>query len=678
MEVKYVSSPLSGRQVFAETLGKGKNSVKPTKSKDQVEKDKYLFIRRNAPIHMKTKKTSSVQAGLSAHPLLVDGSGLSGIPLDSSIKSHMHQTSVSGINDGQHQSSSDGASVMTGIKTSEGSRKLVEGGQKNAKVRKRNAGELSAENATLDIKKKKKRKKEIRNEASVQLLLANSDSRAAVATVLAAAANNELDHRKKDDVEAQQAVDHRKVELSILVRDLHALALDPFHGVERNCPASTQLVFLKYRSLVYQKSLVSLPPTGNETIEAHSSTLPALRGPTDKSTMKLMKPSARPIDDPTKGGKKRSPSDRPETIKKKKLLGDPNKRMKIVGSEDNIMTKNKKNIIMDDLKSMAAGKKIHQRSTESQSGGDVKERSTPLSVPKAVKLESSKRMMEQQPARASNPTMLVMKFPAGATLPSGNELKAKFARFGALDLDATRVFWKTYTCRLVYRRKVDAEEALDFAVGSSNLFGSARVKCYVREMGVEGSVESEPVKVQKERSRESAFENNRSSAKTAGVQQSPQQLKSCLKRPSNDESGNGNGRGTRVKFILGGGEGSGTKTCEQLSSFPVAVGASSHNNEHSIDASTSIKNLPKSSVTSLPATTSNTTTTTNQFQKFPINMPTAELLPRSFNVHPPTQQMPSAPTAKDISQQLLNLLTRCSDVVNNVTGALGYMPYHAL
>ncbi|KAL3631700.1 hypothetical protein CASFOL_024684 [Castilleja foliolosa] len=675
MAVDPSKAPLRGRQVFADTLGEGKNFVKPSKSKDQVEKDKYLFIRRDAPTHMKTKKMSSVQAGLSTHPLLVDGPGLSGIPLDSSTKSHMHQTSVSGLNDGQHQSSSDGASVMSGIKSSEVSRKLVEGGQKNAKVRKRHPGELSAENATLDMKKKKKIKKEIRNETVVKLPLSNSESGVAVEKAVDAAPNNEIDNRKKDDVESQQEVARRKVELSILLRDLRALALDPFPGVERNCPAPTQLVFLKYRSLVYQKSLVSLPPTGNETIEAHSSTLPALRGPTDKSTMKLMKPSARPIDDPTKGGKKRSPSDRPETIKKKKLSGDPNKRMKIVGSEDNTIKKTKKKIIIDDSKSVAMGKKIHQKSTESQSGGDVKERSVHLTVPKPVKLESSKRMIQQQPARASNnPAMLVMKFPAGATLPSGTELKAKFARFGALDLDATRVFWKTYTCRLVFRRKVDAEEALNSAVGSSNLFGSARVKCYVREMGVDGSMEPEPVKVQKEQSRESVFENNRPAAKTGGVQQSAQQLKSCLKRPSNDEGGNGNGRGTRVKFILGGGEGSST-TREQISSFNVAVGASSHNNEHfSIDASTSNKNLPKftpqsSVVTSLPATTSS-----HQFQKFPINMSTTEQLPRSFNVHQPTQM----PTTKDISLQLLNLLNRCSDVVNNLKGALGYMPYHAL
>ncbi|KAL6565487.1 hypothetical protein OROHE_004542 [Orobanche hederae] len=669
MSVDPSKAPLSGRLVFAEALGKGKLSVKLAKSKEQVEKDRYLFIRRDAPIHMKTKKRSSVQ---------VD----SEIPVDSEIKSHMHQTSISGINDGQHQSSSDGASMISGIKPSVGSRKLVEGGQKNAKVHKRHAEELSSENATLDMKRRKieaitdsmmlvekKKKKEIKNEVG-----SSCESGVAVEKVsgmlLDAANNNQLDTRKDGtDVEAREAV-----ELSFLVRDLHALALDPFHGVERNCPASTQLIFLKYRSLVYQKSLVQLPSTGNETTEAHSTTLPALHGLTNKPTMKLMRPSARPIDDPTKGGKKRGPSDRPETIKKKKLLSDPEgisgKRIKIDGSED---IKKKKKII-EDSKLQALGNKIPQRSQ----GGDVKE-----NLPKSVKPESSsKRMMCQQALRVSNPTMLVMKFPAGAALPSGPQLRAKFARFGALDLDATRVFWKTYTCRLVYLRKVDAEEALEFAVGSDGLFGSTNVRCYIKEIGVGGSsLESEPVK------RESAFEHNgsRAAAKT-GIQQSAQ-LKSCLKKPANDEggNGNGNGRGTRVKFVFGGEGSSSCKVHEQLSSFQVALGAS-HNNEHSsMDASSSIKDLPKftshsSHVTPLPTTTITTTTNTtfthHQFQNYPNYMSTTKMPPRSFNVTPPMQQTPGS--TKDISQQLLNLLNRCSDVVNNMTVVLGYMPYHAL
>lgn len=73
--------------------------------------------------------------------------------------------------------------------------------------------------------------------------------------------------------------------------------------------------------------------------------------------------------------------------------------------------------------------------------------------------------------------------------------------------------------------------------------------------------DSEPVKPQKEESthaasqaRESAAEQ-RMVANIASQPQSPTQLKSCLKKPSGDEGGNGGGgRGARVKFVLGGGE----------------------------------------------------------------------------------------------------------------------------
>ncbi|CAH1454284.1 unnamed protein product [Lactuca virosa] len=39
-------APLSGRQVFADTSGKGKNPARPNKSKENAKKDKYLFKRK--------------------------------------------------------------------------------------------------------------------------------------------------------------------------------------------------------------------------------------------------------------------------------------------------------------------------------------------------------------------------------------------------------------------------------------------------------------------------------------------------------------------------------------------------------------------------------------------------------------------------------------------------------
>ncbi|PIN26992.1 Histone-lysine N-methyltransferase [Handroanthus impetiginosus] len=708
-------APLSGRQVFAETLGKGKQSGRPTKTKDQLEKDKYLFKRRDEPIHTKAKKTSSGQVGRPAYPLLVDGSGLSGILLDSGIKGQVPQSPLPFSTDSQHQPANYQTSILSDSKPTEGSRKLVEGGIKKAKVHKRQAGEFSAENTTLVQKKKrkketnteqpagelgaenvilvekkkKKKRKEIKSKASadlVQFPLVNSNSGAAVESTsgmlhdvpLSTTANSQLENQKDGVVtsssypaETQQAVDYRKLELPMLVRDLRALALNPFHGVERGCPATTQMVFLKYRSLVYQKSLV-IPSPENEGNDARATKLPAstaLSGTADKSndksSMTSMKPSVR-TDDLTKGGKKRGPSDQPEAIKKKKLDNseDINKKKQPADSED---IKKKKKIIQDS-KSVSMEKKIPQRSTESQRG-DTKEipaKNVPPTLPKVVKLDSSKR--NNQPPRVHSPTMLVMKFPQGAALPSGAELRAKFARFGPLDHSATRVFWKSYTCRLVFRQKVDAQAALTFALGSSNLFGNNNVRCYIKAVESE-PVEAEPVKAQlpdvsaptAPQLRGTTIEHRTPSKLPVLPLQPSVQLKSCLKKPSAEEGSNGNGRGTRVKFILGG-EGSSNIKTEQLVSSSFTEVPSSSYTTHSMDISSknSPKFIPQSNV---PTTTTAHTQHHLQFQKYPIDTPIAT-----------AQQMPT----NDISQQLLNLLTRCSDVVNNLTGVLGYVPYHPL
>jgi hypothetical protein len=42
------------------------------------------------------------------------------------------------------------------------------------------------------------------------------------------------------------------------MNDFLSLALDPFYGIERDCPSKVSHFFLKFRSLVYQKSLTSI------------------------------------------------------------------------------------------------------------------------------------------------------------------------------------------------------------------------------------------------------------------------------------------------------------------------------------------------------------------------------------------------------------------------------------
>lgn len=45
---------------------------------------------------------------------------------------------------------------------------------------------------------------------------------------------------------------------------------------------------------------------------------------------------------------------------------------------------------------------------------------------------------------------------------------------------------------------------------------------------------------------------------------------------------------------------------------------------------------------------------------------------------PPPPTLPPPPPGIDISQQMMNLLTRCHDLVTNLKSVLGYVPYHPL
>lgn len=656
---------LSRRLVLAEALGKSKIFVKPAKTKGQVEKDKYLFKQRDESIQMKSKKVSSSQLGHSPRPVSVDRQY-------SGIRDHTHQASESCYVDGQHQPVSQQAAFD--LKPSVSSRKLVEGGTKKVKFPKRPAGESTAENA---IHVKKKKRKGISPETGGELRelrLAASDSTEAADNISGIPIHvqpteiNGLEDQKIDAAvsssssQPQQAGEFAKIELQMLVTDLRALALNPFHGEQMSCPAVIKQVFLKFRSLVYQKSLVLVPPTENESGEGNSSRLPAptvVVSPTDRTNDKIVRPSVL-FDGPTKSGKKRGSSDRPADVQKKKL--DASEGVKKKKVDDSFDSKKKK---IDNFKTSTLEKKVLQRSAESQHG-DVKDsavRVVPSTLAKAVKQESSKRA--SQMARASSPTMLVMKFPDGAALPSIPQLKAKFARFGPLDQSGTRVFWKSYTCRLVYQHKIDAQAALKFAVGSSNLFGNANVRCYIREVENEAA-DSEPVKHQKEDTLYGSAVEQRIITKIASQPlqppQSSAQLKSCLKKPCGDEGGNGGGRSARVKFVLGGKENSRSELLlNENKKNKIATFPHGDSSMQSVDSSSKI--LPKFD-----------TFAPSSIQLPPISLPSSEQGARLVNPPP----APQTSGANDISQQMLNLLMRCNDVVNNLSAALGCMPYHPL
>lgn len=718
------AAPLSGRQVFAETLGKGKSSGKSHKSKDQVEKDQYLFKRREESVESKTPKVSlpsqsdvPVVPAKSPHTGGVSSASLP--PVSNMAQGLDHsaiQLGTAALHGEEQIHNTVGGShhfMVTDAKTlGEGSKMHTDRGLKKAKLQKRPLGDISSESSIAGEKPKKKKKvvgsqsfdhTKTPGAASKAGALSGKVVEKSVPSVFGE--NTHVNHQGNHDAAISLAPDSQgtkpvvgnkeiQLELPQLLNDLQALALNPFHGAERCCPAIIRDVFLKFRSVVYQKSLPSLASADNESKETRSSALPSLtpsleNPPIENSkgvpSAKPSKPSNRP-EDPTKGGRKRGPSDRQEemTAKKKKKIND----LKLLAAEKRASQRMPEGQRGDGKET--AGKitgqmperKNMQRSAEGQRGDtkDMTGKSMALTPARVSGSEAARK--RQLPVRAANPTMLVMKFPAGAALPSSSELKAKFARFGPLDHSGTRIFWKSFTCRLVYQHKIDAQAALKFATSTTNLFGNTNVKCHIREMPVE-TPETESAKVQKEDpfmgaahslSRDSpVLQLHRAVASSIPhplQQQQPMQLKSCLKKPSSDDGGgttapgggNGNVRG-RVKFMLGG-EGSSKTIADD--------GTHSHGLNYNTEKIHMVVPPSSSSILPLPST---------QFPKAPNNYQHSEILSRNVQnfSSPAAMPMPMpVPTNIDITHQMLSLLSRCKDVVNNLTGVLGYVPYHPL
>ncbi|KAL4556289.1 hypothetical protein LXL04_038936 [Taraxacum kok-saghyz] len=194
--------------------------------------------------------------------------------------------------------------------------------------------------------------------------------------------------------------------LEMVLTNLHSFALDPtFQTNNRKLRLNVQKVFLKFRSLVFQKSLNSV--TQNEA--------------NDKSPV-------RPPDDPTKGSG--------------------------VINHEEIIAKKKKKIDEESVKMRKSGQEVGQRAVER--------------------------------------TILKMEFPAGGSLPSISKLKAKLGRYGKLDHDGTRIYWKTFTCLVVFKYKADALAAFKAAQTSTNLFGNTHVKFSLKDVSPSKLEDSRP------------------------------------------------------------------------------------------------------------------------------------------------------------------------------------------
>uniref|UniRef100_A0A6N2KVS7 PWWP domain-containing protein n=1 Tax=Salix viminalis TaxID=40686 RepID=A0A6N2KVS7_SALVM len=591
-------------------------------------------------------------------------------------------------------------SHLSPLNATQSSGTSIASGAKKVKVVKKTMGPLSSEMSIMGEKKKKKKKElgaETNPDRPKKRLATGKGGVVGISSgkstqiSMSPGEDFQLNSQKKDVSASNTLPNNIELELPQLLSDLHALALDPFHGVERNSPTVTMSFFLRFRSLVYQKSLALSLPSETELVEVRGAKSSSNIVASDYSSSensrgltpsKPAKSVVRP-DDPTKTGRKRLPSDRQEEIAAKRLK-------KFVH-----------------LKSLAAEKKAGQRSFETQRAEGKEPVATqraegkqPAPTPRAegkqpvdqaprklVKPDSFKKM--EPPVRATEPTMLMMKFPPETSLPSAAQLKAKFARFGSIDQSAIRVFWKSSQCRVVFRRKLDAQAALRYAVSNKFLFGNVNVRYNLREVGAPASEATESDKsrgdetsVDATQAKDPLAERQAAAFANQPPSQAASQLKSILKKPNGDEAvpvpgGNG-GRGTRVKFILGGEE---TNRGEQMmvgnrNNFNNNASCADGGAPTTVAMDFSSKNfqkvIPPSPLPVLPLPT--------QFANDPLNNSPhhTEVPPRNLhNFITPPSSGPSTPSI-DISRQMLSLLTTCNDLVTSVSGWLGYMPYHPL
>ncbi|KAG8084701.1 hypothetical protein GUJ93_ZPchr0010g10406 [Zizania palustris] len=335
-------------------------------------------------------------------------------------------------------------------------------------------------------------------------------------------------------------IDLDGLDLKQVISDLQNLPLVPSYAVRRISDDARSFV-LAFRSKCYKKSYENDPSEENK--KGSESKLNATAGPPAK-----MKPAVK-AGEPAKAGVKRGPSDRQEELATKK-------KAKL----------NKIKTLATDKK--AAGLELRDAAATTAFAASR----TPAAAQPRAGMEkktdaivSKKKEPAAAPAiKTPSPTALMMKFPLKSTLPSVASLKARFARFGPLDVDGIRVYWKSHMCRVIYKFQSDAEVALKYARGNA-IFGQVAPHYYLR--GVEsagGDPGPDPAPPQRTELRlmETAPFRPGSSGNGAPLQLSRAvpartvvgQPKSILKKSTDDGAPAALREAPRVKFMLDAGD----------------------------------------------------------------------------------------------------------------------------
>lgn len=469
-----------------------------------------------------------------------------------------------------------------------------------------------------------------------------------------------------------------------LMNDFLSLALDPFYGIERDCPLKVSHFFLKFRSLVYRKSLTSLSSlevsknvqslhevsddqeTKNRDVRQESELLlpiPESKDPNVKDALADENGNSE-LNEVAPLTNSKVQNSMPRAYKSGRSQGleaKENRKRKLDvqsdGSGSGSLKRLRKLKDLDYIPSRKSHLKpsVHKLSILSRE--DSKE-----SVQEQIKPRKSSFERSSDSSKAiEGPMALCMKFPQGFALPSVVQLKVKFARFGPLDVSGTRIYFNSGSAQVVFKHSSDAETAYDYATENS-LFGQPDVSFRLKQIfqpkneapvlqskneslklprvQIEEGSSSVPAVTQEEMApprsldRHGVPETPVESTPKSTLQSRPVgQLKSCLKKA--DELGNSTLKETvRVTFQL---------DSEEL--IPTAVTAMDEDS-----------------------------------QKENVNLPISTSLPLESNaiVNPLVENDATKSAPPDISHQMLYLLMQCNDIVNNISSSLGYVPLYEL
>uniref|UniRef100_A0ACD5TWQ6 Uncharacterized protein n=1 Tax=Avena sativa TaxID=4498 RepID=A0ACD5TWQ6_AVESA len=350
------------------------------------------------------------------------------------------------------------------------------------------AGQASDDGATADAAvstpKKAAKPKKARKRDREEGAEATADEAAAAAT--AAAGEPKTKKKKKKLAElnggapsgsgakpaplSSHKVDLDGLDMKQVISDLQNLPLLPSYGAGRRISDASHSFVLAFRSKHYKKSYENDPPEeSKKSLDNKPNAAAAAAGAVadgQPPNPAKKKPVMRPID-PTSAGVKRGPSDRQEELA------------------------SKKKIKLEKIKNLAAEKKAGlEQKDAAPAAAAVGGGTAAVQQPRAGMKDKAQGLVKKKvpaaaPAkRVASPTALMMKFPPKSTLPSVAFLKARFARFGPLDIDGIRVYWKSHMCRVIYKFQSDAENALKYAKANA-MFGQAVPNCHLR--GIESA-----------------------------------------------------------------------------------------------------------------------------------------------------------------------------------------------